>query len=95
MTDRDAAKKFLSAVCSGTLRSALSGPTPYAGQLVDWAEKYPRLTIKTVSRPRDATGFVVLPRHWVVDRTLTWLMPARRHACDYERLVQHSEALIT
>lgn len=54
-----------------------------------------RLTIKTVSRPKDATGFVVLPRRWVVERTLAWLMHARRHARDYERLVQHSEALIT
>ncbi|MBP2034732.1 transposase [Streptomyces avidinii] len=48
-----------------------------------------------MSRPKDATGFVVLPRRWVVERTLAWLMHARRHARDYERLVQHSEALIT
>lgn len=67
----------------------------YAGQLVTWAKTHLRLTIKTVSRPKDATGFVVLPRRWVVERTLAWLMHARRHARDYERLVQHSEALIT
>lgn len=67
----------------------------YAGQLVDWAKKYLRLTVKTVSRPKDATGFVVLPRRWVVVRSLSWITQARRHARDYERLVQHSEALIT
>lgn len=38
----------------------------------------------TVSRPKDATGFVVLPRRWVVERTLAWLMRARRHARDYD-----------
>lgn len=43
----------------------------------------------------DLEVFVVLPRRWVVERTLAWLMHARRHARDYERLVQHSEALIT
>lgn len=96
MTDRDAAKEVL-------FRLRLMHPeitivwadSAYAGQLVTWAKKYLRLTIKTVSRPKDATGFVVLPRRWVVERTLAWLMHARRRARDYERLVQHSEALIT
>ena len=39
----------------------------YAGQLVTWAKTYLNLTIKTVSRPKDASGFVVLPRRWVVE----------------------------
>jgi transposase len=67
----------------------------YAGKLVIWAKRHLNLTIKTVSRPKDTSGFVVLPRRWVVERSLAWLMQARRHARDYERLVQHSESLIT
>jgi transposase len=67
----------------------------YAGKLVTWAKQHLNLTIKTVSRPKDTSGFVVLPRRWVVERTLAWMMHARRHARDYERLVQHSETLIT
>lgn len=67
----------------------------YAGKLVDWAKQHLNLTIKPVSRPKDASGFVVLPRRWVVERSLAWMMHARRHARDYERLIQHSEALIT
>lgn len=51
-------------------------------------------TIKPVSHPKDASGFVVLPRRWVVERSLAWMMHARRHARDYERLIQHSETLI-
>ncbi len=39
-------------------------------------------------------GFTVLPRRWVVERTLAWLMNFRRHARDYEVLTRHSEALI-
>ena len=50
---------------------------------------------KTVSRPKDASGFVILPRRWVVERSLAWMMNARRHARDYERLIQHSESQIT
>lgn len=48
-----------------------------------------------MSRPKDASGFIVLPRRWVVEQTWAWMMHARRHARDYERLVQHSETLIT
>lgn len=66
-----------------------------AGKLVDWAKQHLNLTIKPVSRPKDASGFVALPRRWVVERSLAWMMHARRHARDYERLIQHSETLIT
>lgn len=67
----------------------------YAGQLVTWAEKHLNLTLKTISRPNDAVGFVILPHRWVVERSLAWIMQTRRHARDYERLIQHSESLIT
>jgi transposase len=90
LTDRDAAKELL-------FRLRLMHPeitivwadSAYAGKLVTWAKKYLNLTIKTVSRPKDASGFIVLPRRWVVERTWAWMMHARRHARDYERLVQH------
>ncbi|WP_097977623.1 IS5 family transposase [Streptomyces sp. gb14] len=67
----------------------------YAGKLVIWAKRHLKLTIKTVSRPKDTSRFIVLPRRWVVERSLAWMMNARRHARDYERLIQHSETLIT
>lgn len=66
-----------------------------AGKLVDWAKQHLNLTIKPVSRLKNTSGFVVLPRRWVVERSLAWMMHARRHARDYERLIQHSETLIT
>lgn len=96
LTDRDAAKEVL-------FRLRLMHPeitivwadSAYAGELVKWAKKYLNLTIKTVRRPPDTSGFVVLPRRWVVERSFAWIMHARRHARDYERLPQHSEALIT
>lgn len=39
-----------------------------------------------ISQPKDAVGFVILPRRWVVERS---------HASDCERLIHHSESLIT
>lgn len=67
----------------------------YAGRLVDWSKSFLHLTIKTVSRPKDAKGFVVLPRRWVVERSLAWLLHSRRNARDYETLPQHSEAMLS
>jgi hypothetical protein len=66
-----------------------------AAALIHPGGQYLNLTIKPVSRPKDASGFVVLPRRWGVERSLAWIMRARRHARDYERLIQHSETLIT
>ncbi len=96
LSDRDATKEML-------CRLRLTHPeitivwadSAYAGKLVTWARLRLKLTIKPVSRPKDTSGFIVLPRRWVVERSLAWMMHARRHARDYERLVQHSETLIT
>jgi transposase len=67
----------------------------YAGKLVTWAKTYLDITIKTVRRPPDAKGFVVLPRRRVVERSWSWIMRARRHCRDHERLPEMSESLIT
>ncbi len=43
---------------------------------------------------RDLHTFTVLPRRWVVERTLAWITSYRRCARDYERLPAHHEAMI-
>lgn len=65
------------------------------GQLVGWAKTFLALTVRTGSRPTGVTGFVVLPRRWVVARSFGWIMHPRRLVRGYERLPQHSESLIT
>lgn len=66
----------------------------YAGRLVDWAAEKLQLTLDIVKRTDDTTGFVVLPRRWVVERTLSWLMRSRRLVRDYERLPAMHEAMM-
>ncbi|MDH6221790.1 transposase [Streptomyces pseudovenezuelae] len=63
--------------------------------LIPWAKKYLDITIKTVRRPLQTKGFIVLPRRWAVERSWSWIMRARRHCRDHERLPEMSEALIT
>jgi len=53
------------------------------------------LTLLIVRRVAGATGFVVQPRRWVVERTLGWLGRWRRLAKDYEALPEVSEAMVT
>jgi len=43
---------------------------------------------------RYPTGFVVLPRRWVVERTLAWFDRQRRLSKEYEYLPESSEAWI-
>ncbi|MFJ5157383.1 transposase [Streptomyces sp. NPDC088353] len=66
----------------------------YAGSLVGWTRDKLRLTLEIVKRTDDVTGFVVLPRRWVVERTLSWLMRSRRLARDYEKLPAMHEAMV-
>lgn len=65
----------------------------YAGRLLLWAHKCLRLTVTVVKRSDDVQGFVVLPRRWVVERTLGWLTRNRRLVRDYERLSTTHEAM--
>ena len=53
------------------------------------------LVLIIVSRPSGTKGFTVLPRRWVVERTLGWLGRWRRLSRDYEQLPEVSEAMVT
>ena len=66
----------------------------YAGKLVTWAKCKLRLTLEIVKRPDDLHEFKVLPRRWVVERTLAWITRSRRNARDYERLPAHHETMV-
>jgi transposase len=66
----------------------------YAGKLLDWARHRLRIGIQIVRKPLGITTFQVLPRRWVVERTFAWIVQCRRLAHDYERLPEHSDAMI-
>ena len=66
----------------------------YAGKLVTWVARYCRIVLEIVRKPEGQRTFEVLPRRWVVERTLSWLMRWRRLDRDYERLPTHSEAMV-
>lgn len=49
----------------------------YAGKLVIWAKRHLNLTIKTVSRLEDTSGSALLPRRWLVETSVAWIMHTR------------------
>jgi transposase len=95
MQDRDAARPLLEQLIASVRRIRLVwADGGYAGKLVDWACTGLQLMVQIVKRSDTAVGFVVLPRRWVVERTLAWITRHRRCARDYERLPQHHETMV-
>jgi putative transposase len=67
----------------------------YRGQeLAAWCQAEGSWDLEVVERQPGTRGFSILPRRWVVERTLSWLSRNRRMSKDYERKVQTSETLI-
>ena len=50
-----------------------------------------RLRVEIIRRS-DLSGFVILPRRWIVERTLAWLNRCRRRAKHWEAFIASSEA---
>lgn len=50
--------------------------------------------LEIVKRSDQAKGFVVLPKRWLVERTLSWLTRCRRLARHYEQHLRTSVAFI-
>jgi transposase len=69
--DRDAAYRLLTQLRGRfSTVSLVWADGGYAGRLVIWARKVLALTVEVVKRTDDVKGFAVLPRRWVVERTL-------------------------
>ena len=59
-----------------------------AGKLTPWAKDKVNVTIEVVRRLPFMTGFVVLRRRWVVERTFAWIMKCRHLVRDCEQLAR-------
>ena len=50
--------------------------------------------VQIVKRSDQAKGFVVLPKRWIVERTIAWLNRCRRLAKDWENLTRNALAFL-
>jgi len=108
ISDRDGARLVLAGLTHRfpTVRH-LWVDAGYAGKTVTWMEQTLGLSVTVVRKPRRwvrcpvdqdprpmPTGFQVLPRRWVVERTFAWLGRYRRLSKDYEALPATEEAWV-
>ncbi|MEJ7709624.1 MAG: IS5 family transposase [Pyrinomonadaceae bacterium] len=66
----------------------------YRGKLIAWVATNYLWLLEIVKRNENLKGFHVLPRRWVVERTLAWLSRNRRLSKDYEGKCKTSEAWV-
>jgi putative transposase len=97
--DQDGAKALLEPVLDGLRRLQIIWADAKYGVhwLRDWIKgQRPdgKLHLEVVAKPPGQKGFSVLPKRWIVERTLGWLVKSRRLVRDYEVRTDHSEAFI-
>lgn len=68
------------------------GDTHYGGEFMRWAARMYGIAVEVVKKRADQKGFVVLPRRWVVERTLAWFSNYRILSKDYAQLITSSVA---
>lgn len=58
------------------------------------AKVWPQLTPEIVTRRDQIKGFAVLPKRWIVERTIAWLNRCRRLAKDFEHRTRQAVAFV-
>ena len=98
--DRDGAKEVLRPLQQKHWRlKKIWADASYRGELVEWVHNLRqgrgqrRIQLEIVAKTQDS-GFVVLPKRWIVERTFAWLGRSRRLSKDYEALCETVEAWI-
>ena len=54
----------------------------------------PHLDVEIVKRSDGAVGFKIIPKRWIVERTIAWLNRCRRLAKDWENLNRKAQAFL-
>ena len=92
--DRDGAKAVIEmALASHPTLTHIFADSGYSGDTLRNAmADIEGPTIEVIRRPPGVTGFVVIARRWVVERTFAWLGRCRRLAKDWERSIASADA---
>jgi putative transposase len=96
--DRDGAQQLLEILRHRFSRlRVIWADQAYTGDLVAWVwalRSWRHIRLEVVKRLEGLTGFHVLPKRRIVERTFGWLNRYRRLSKDYEFLTPTSETMI-
>lgn len=93
--DRDGARDLLCQLEPNSHRLVkLYADRAYAGLLEDLCAYCYEWELEIVCKLAGQKGFVVLPRRWIVERSLSWFSRPRRLSKDYEYDPTSSEAML-
>ncbi|MDN3028011.1 IS5 family transposase [Streptomyces sp. S.PB5] len=86
VTDRDAGRTLLARLHARYWHiTRVWADGGYTGQLVDFTREVLRVALTVVRRSDDTSGFTMLPKRWLVERTFAWLMHSRGLAATTRR----------
>jgi putative transposase len=91
--DRDGAKSLLQKAkpFMGKLKK-IWADGGYRGAVVDWVKQNLEWDLEIVRKPRQQKTFQVLPKRWIVERSLAWLNHYRLLDKEHELNQENSEA---
>jgi transposase len=78
----------------GHIRRVFADNKYHNYRLYGWVAEQDRYRLEIVHRPKDAQGWVRLPKRWVVERTFGWFMRSRRLSVDREKSPASSAAMV-
>jgi len=96
--DRDGGIQLLTALGERLpLLAKLFADGAYPGPQFRQALAKVRAHLRTaiVTRSEHQEGFAVLPKRWIVERTLAWLTRCRRLAKDFENRIRYAAAFVS
>ena len=97
MQDRDGGILLLSALAERfPMLQKLFADGAYQGPVFSkaLAKVRPQLKVEIIKRSDPAPGFIVLPKRWIVERTIAWLNRCRRLAKDFENRIRTATAFV-
>lgn len=93
--DRDGAKLILEKVLNEFPSLELIwADGGYRGSLIEWMKDNFGTVLEIIKRNDNVKGFKLLPKRWIVERTLGWMGRNRRLSKDYERFSATEESWI-
>ena len=97
LQDRDGGISLLGLLCGQFPHLVkLFADSAYSGPIfnTELAKILPSLQTEIVKRSDQAKGFMLLPKRWIVERTIAWLNRCRRLAKDWENLNRNALAFL-